>query len=99
MNDIMNKTYELIDILDNSDIINNIEIYKNKIINNKEIQELISIGNNTQDDYIIRDIRINLYKYEDYKKYMDNYNKLMYIVMDINKRFNEIINERGCYKI
>ena len=99
MNEIMNKTYELIDILDNSDIIHNLEKYKDKIINNKEIQELINIGNNTKDEYIIRDIRVKLYKYDDYKNYMDNYNKLMYIVMDINNKYKKIINERGCYKV
>ena len=95
----MECTYNLIDELDKSDIIRNITIYKDKIMNNKEIRDLIDKGNNSDDDYVIRDIRIMLYKYDSYKKYMDNYNKLMYIVMDINNRMKLLINDKGCYKI
>ena len=99
MNKVMEKTYLLIDELEKSDIIKNITIYKEKIINNQEIQELINKGNKETNDYIISDIRKKLYKYNDYKNYMDNYNKLMYIVMDINSRLNNITNNKNCYKI
>lgn len=99
MNRVMEKTYLLIDELEKSDIIKNITIYKEKIINNQEIQELINKGNKETNDYIISDIRKKLYKYNDYKNYMDNYNKLMYIVMDINSRLNKITNNKNCYKI
>ena len=99
MNKVMEKTYLLIDELEKSDIIKNITINKEKIINNQEIQELINKGNKETNDYIISDIRKKLYKYNDYKNYMDNYNKLMYIVMDINSRLNKITNNKNCYKI
>ena len=99
MNKVMEKTYLLIDELEKSDIIKNITIYKEKIINNQEIQELINKGNKETNDYIISDIRKKLYKYNDYKNYMDNYNKIMYIVMDINSRLNKITNNKNCYKI
>ena len=46
------------------------------------------------DEYIIREIKQKLYTYDDYKNYMDNYNKLMYIVMDINNRLNKLINNK-----
>ena len=98
MNDIMNKTYDLIDVLDNSSIIHNLTFYKNKIMDNKDIQELISMGNNTEDEYIIRDIRIKLYKYDDYKNYIKNYNELMYIVMDINNRLKGLTKDRVCFR-
>ena len=90
MNDIMNKTFELLDVLDNSDIIKNLSIYKNNIISNKDIQELISKGNNTSDKYLLMDIKRQLYKYDDYVQYMKYYNELMYVVMDINSRFKKI---------
>lgn len=99
MNKVMEKTYLLIDELEKSDIIKNITIYKEKIITNQEIQELINKANKETNDYIISDIRKKLYKYSDYKNYMDNYNKLMYIVMDINSRLNKITNNKNCYKI
>lgn len=99
MNEVMEKTYLLIDELEKSDIIKNITIYKQKIMNDEELRKLINKGNNAKDDYIIRDIRQKLYKYNDYKNYMDNYNKLMYIVMDINSRLKKITNTKNCYKI
>lgn len=99
MNEIMEKTYLLIDELDKSDIIKNITFYKERIISNEEIRELVDKGNNSNDEYVIRDIKKKLYEYLDYKEYMDNYNKLMYIVMDINNRFNKIIDSKNCYRI
>ena len=98
MNDIMNSTYRLIDVLDGSDIISNLSFYKDRIMNNKDIQLLIEKGNSIEDEYLIRDIRIKLYKYDDYKNYMDNYNKLMYIVMDINSRFKDITKDCSCIR-
>lgn len=99
MNEIMEKTYLLIDELDKSDIIKNITFYKEKIISNNEIRELVDKGNSSSDEYVIRDIKKKLYEYEDYRNYIDNYNELMYIVMDINSRFNEIIDSKSCHRI
>lgn len=99
MNEIMKKTYALIDELDKSDIIKDITFYKERIMNNDKIRELVSKGNNTDDEYIIREIKQKLYTYDDYKNYMDNYNKLMYIVMDINNRLNKLINNKSCHKV
>lgn len=99
MNEIMEKTYVLIDELDKSDIIKDITFYKERIMNNDKIRELVSKGNNTDDEYIIRKIKQKLYTYDDYKNYMDNYNKLMYIVMDINNRLNKLINNKSCHKV
>ena len=95
----MEKTYVLIDELDKSDIIKYITFYKERIMNNDKIRELVSKGNNTDDEYIIREIKQKLYTYDDYKNYMDNYNKLMYIVMDINNRLNKLINPKSCHKV
>ena len=94
MNDIMEKTFELIDVLDRSDIIQNLTFYKDKILNNKDIQDLIDKGNKTDDKYLLMDIRRKLYKYDDYKNYMKYYNDLMYIVMDINSRFKRITGNK-----
>ena len=49
MNEIMEKTYVLIDELDKSDIIKDITFYKERIMNNDKIRELVSKGNNTDD--------------------------------------------------
>ena len=96
MNEVMEKTYELIDYLDNSDVIKNIEIYKNKIENNLEIKNLIDKGNNTDDKYLLMDIKNRLYKNSDYREYISLYNEIMYMVMEINSRFMKITKVSGC---
>ena len=94
--DIMNKTYELIDELDNSSLFKNLSLYKEKIMNNKALRELIDKGNNTSDKYLLLSIKQELYKYPEYKEYMKLYNEIMYIVMDINNRYKSLFNERKC---
>ena len=92
----MECTYELIDVLDKSDIVKNITKYKERIMNNNEIRELVRQGNNEKDEYVVRDIRQKLYTYDDYRGYMDNYNKLMDIVREINYRMKKLTDVRGC---
>ena len=96
MNQIILKTYSLIDELDKSDIIKNITLYKEKILNNKDIQNLLNKAKSIDDEYILYDIKQKLYKYEEYKEYMHYYNELNYIVMDINNRFKKLINTNIC---
>lgn len=96
MNEIMTKTFELIDALDQSDIIKNITKYKKQILDNKELQQLIKKGNKEQNEYLLREIKQKLYTYPEYKNYMHNYNELMYIVLNINNRFNKLIDNKNC---
>ena len=49
----------------------------------KRTYEIIDEGNNSNDEYLLLDIKRRLYKNKDYKNYMDRYNELMYIVMKI----------------
>lgn len=97
MNEIMKKTYELIDVLEESELISDLEKYKERIENNQELRELIKKGNNTEDDYLLLDIKRNLYKDDDYKGYMDKYNELMYIVMNINYRYSKLLGKGSCF--
>ena len=99
MNEVIEKTYDLIDELDNSIIIKEILLYKKEITDNKEIQELLSRGNNLGDDYALKSIKEKLYSYKEYKKYMENYTKLRYITMDINNKINSLINNKSCHRI
>ena len=94
--DIMIKTYELIDVLDNSLLIKDLENYKNKILCNKELCELVDKGNNEKDEYVLMGIKRELYKYPEYKKYQELYSELNFIVMDINNRYKSLFNERSC---
>ena len=51
MHKIMEKTFELIDMLDDSEIIKELEKYKRQVLENKEIQELLKVGNSTSIEY------------------------------------------------
>lgn len=94
--DIINKTYELIDELDSSSLIKDLIYYKNKILENRELCELINKGNKENDEYVLMSIKRALYKYEEYKIYNELYSELKFIVMDINSRYKALFNERMC---
>ena len=94
MNNIIIKTYELIDTLDNSLLIKELSYYKDKVINDKYILDLINKYNNSINDEEKISIKKELYNNINYKKYMDNYNKLNYIIMDINNRIKKITNTK-----
>ena len=94
----MNKTYELIDALETSELFKELAIYKEKIMNNKILRELIDKANNENDKYKLLSLKQELYKYDEYKEYNRIYNEIMYIVMDINSRFKSLFSERKCSK-
>ena len=98
MNKIVMKTFELIDVLDSSDLIRNLSMYKERISNNSDLCDLINKGNNTSDKYLLLDIKRKLYNNLDYKGYIDSYNELMYIVMKINSKYRELLEVGGCFK-
>ena len=98
MNEIMEKTYELIDVLENSELVQSIGIYRNRIMENKELRDLIHDGNHTSDEYVLLDIKRRLYQNKDYQSYIDKYNELMYLVMDINYRYGKLLGGRSCYR-
>ena len=99
MHKIMEKTFELIDVIDDSEMIKKLEKYKRQILDNKEIQELLKIGNNTSIEYEQLEIKKKLYKYPEYRGYMKYYDELMFLVMKINQGFKNFTkNGRRCVK-
>ena len=96
MNNVINATYELIDELEKSELIINLRKYKNKVINNSKLMELINKGRNVNDNELIL-IRKELYQDEDYSNYMKYYTEMIYLVKDLNKRFKSLVKE-SCNK-
>lgn len=94
--DIINKTYELIDVLDSSSLIRDLTFYKNKILSNEQLCGLINRGNSEKDEYVLMGIKRELYNYEEYKRYNELYSELNFIVMEINSRYRSLFNERKC---
>lgn len=94
MHKVIEKTYELIDVMDNSDMVRNIKSSKKKLLlDRKFIRKIASV----QEDMSI-DNKKKLYDNVYYKMYMDNYYELQLIILDINKRINGILGNKECHR-
>ena len=96
MDNVILKTKKLIEGFEASELIKSLDYYKNKVIKNKEIMNLINKYNNSNDEYEKISIKKDIYKFNDYNLYMKYYNELFYYVLTINNKFRNFTNERGC---
>ena len=94
MSEIIEKTYKLLDALDNSEVIKKLTQYKEKLQNDVEVLSLVKKINNEDNPEIKISLRKKLYSNSDYQKYMESYNELNLIVMKINKKFMEYTNTK-----
>ena len=99
MSEIIEKTYNLLDTLDNSVLIKNLTYHKNKIINNSDILSLVKKYNFEENIDKKISIKKELYKYKDYKEYQKYYNELSLIILKINQKYAEYTNtkEHNCH--
>ena len=98
MDNVIEKTKNLIEVFEESDLIKNLDHYKKIVLDNQELLELINKYNNSNDYYEKVSIKVKINSYKEYKEYMKYYNELFYYVMDINKRFKKYTDVRGCHK-
>ena len=98
MDNVIEKTKNIIEVFEESDLIKNLDHYKKIVLDNQELLELINKYNTSSDDYEKVSLKVKINSYEEYKKYMKYYNELFYYVMDINKRFKKYTDVRGCHK-
>ena len=94
----MEKTFELIDVLDSSDMMKELSFYRDKVMKNRELQELIQKANGSEDEYLKMDIKRRLYQNKDYQGYMERYQEVMYLVMDMNARFQKLVGKGRCFR-
>ncbi len=101
MSEVIDKTYKLIDALENSSLIKNLTKYKNRLLKNKEILEKISKTKKETNKEKLISLRKELYKNNDYKMYMKYYGELSFIVLKLNKKYSEYTNtkEHTCHGI
>ena len=99
MSEIIEKTYEFLDVLDKSNLINNLTKYKNRLMNNKNILKEIEELKKETDNNIIIAKRKELFNNNDYKMYMKYYNELNFIVLRINNKYKEYTKtqEHNCH--
>ena len=98
MDNVIEKTKNLIEVFEESDLIKNLDHYKKIVLDNQELLELINKYNTSDDDYEKVSLKVKINSYKVYKEYMKYYNELFYYVMDINKRFKKYTDVRGCHK-
>lgn len=98
MDNVIEKTKNLMEVFEESDLIKNLDHYKKIVLDNQELLELINKYNTSNDDYEKVSLKVKINSYKEYKEYMKYYNELFYYVMDINKRFKKYTDVRGCHK-
>ena len=96
MDNVIEKTKELIKVFEGSDLIKNLEHYKSKVLLNDELINLIRKYNTCKDEYEMVALKKEIYKYEDYSLYMKYYNELFFYVLKINSRFKSYTDGRRC---
>ena len=92
MNEVIEKTYELLDYLDNSKIVKDLTTAKNKLLKNQDILKKIKKYQKEKNITLKKEIFNN----PDYANYMQCYNELSYLVMDINKKIKNITGKKEC---
>lgn len=96
MDDVIKRTKELIQVLEGSDLIRNLERYKARIMVKKNLLELIYKYNNSFDDYEKLSLKKEIFKDSDYTEYVKYYNELFYYVLKINQKFKSYTKEGSC---
>ena len=98
MDNVIEKTKILIGVFEDSDLIKKLKYYKDLVIDNKELLDMIKKYNSSIEDYEKISLKKKINSYNEYTEYMKYYNELFYYVMDINKRFRMYTDVRGCHK-
>jgi len=93
---IIEKTYNLLDVLDNSELIKKLTSSKEKLQKDDKVLSLIKEINKELNNKIKIELRKELYKNKNYKDYMDSYNELYNKLLKINNKFKEYTNTKGC---
>ena len=94
MSEIIEKTYKLLDTLDNSEVIKKITHYKNKINQDEAVLSLVKKYNNEENITKKLALKKELYNNDNYKNYMESYNELSLIILKINKKYKEYTNTK-----
>jgi len=96
MSIIIEKTYELIDNLENSKLVSDLVYYKNKLLLNEKAILLIKKINQTDNNKLKINYKKKLFLIDEYKKYIELYNELHMIIFKINRKYFEYTNTKEC---
>ena len=98
MNKIIEALNSLMDELDNSETVKNLEFYKKKMKEDKKLESQIIDFNKKKENKNeeFQNIKISLYNNEIVKNYLKYEQEMNYIIMDLNKKLNSLIDKKGC---
>ena len=94
MSEITIATYNFLDALDNSNLIKELTIYKEKLLKKKNLLQAVEEAKKEKNNNILLTKRKAIYEDNDYMMYMKYYNELSLIVLKINKQFKKYTNTR-----
>ncbi|MDD3241412.1 MAG: hypothetical protein PHQ64_01340 [Bacilli bacterium] len=97
--ELVNKIDELLSELDNSNLIKDTLIFKQNIMNDKELLLLIEDLKNKK-DYITNQEYIEknqeLFMNDDYKNFKKNESDINLLILSINSKLKSLLDDRGC---
>ena len=96
MSEIIEKTYKLLDTLDNSEVIKKLTRYKKILNQDEEVLSLVKKYNKEENITKKLALKKELYNNINYKNYMESYNELSLIILKINKKYKEYTNTLEC---
>ena len=68
MDNVIEKTKNLIEVFEESDLIKNLDHYKKIVLDNQELLELINKYNTSNDDYEKVSLKVKINSYKEYKE-------------------------------
>jgi len=96
MDKIIDKTYELLDAIESSELVKNLEKVKENLLKNKEFLKELENVRNIENCSELVEKKKKLYENEDYYLYNKYYNELHEIVIKINNEIKTLIDTRMC---
>lgn len=88
---IIEETSKFIKELKNSELIKNLNKYKELSLDSREVLSLIDSYKKETDNSKKINIKRKLYNIDEYKNYMKYYNELSFIIFRINRKYQEYI--------
>lgn len=96
MDEVIRKTYEFIDYLDNSQLIYDLVKYRDLCLMDNDLLELIKIANECSNESKYITYKKKILNNSNYLNYIRAYNELKLIVNKINSKYNLYLENRSC---
>lgn len=98
--DIRNKLYELLDVIDNNEKVYRMKKLKNEIYNCSELKQLFDefrkISDNEYSDKYVK-LKKEILSNNIISEYKSLENELYFTVLEMNKILNSLVNKRKCH--